>query len=500
MARRASSAGAPPLRDYSIQEDWIARTGGGVLSASAFSRSKQKGKKGKGKKKASTPQRHDQQQRDEMNEEEPEEKEQETDLSSVRSAKAAETAPGSASSQPSSRRPSLPGFSSMDDGGGAASGAAATASPGVTAPRASSTRRVSAEFGDISSSARPAAASSFGGVSHGDGTAFTVSSSMKPENAMASVMGVLGPDAAPRVFIYLLQEHMAEHVQLVFSPMFGGSAETAATPAVHSGRQSGGANRGFTAGISVVWSHAIIGDQQLNFSFGMGRADPATNPWCRMSYGFWEPGGMKCAAFMMLENLSDEDSDQSTDEILRAASRAVIAFDPAVVAKTDAHRTGGWDSLEPGDVWGGGTVLFVDKVALPMVEVAIGLMKVIIDNEELDNMAMAIKRVRRWAVLEKGGSSNTVFQKEFFRRVFLWAHGAGQNLEGCLDITMETIGCTDYEALACPYLKPGARKGPDVDSCDEVPETLAPANSMLSDGDDGSDGDAEGVAMEEVST
>ncbi|CAN0320480.1 unnamed protein product [Ectocarpus sp. 6 AP-2014] len=366
---------------------------------------------------------------------------------------------------------------------------------------------------------------------------------MKPENAMASVMGVLGPDEARRVFRYLLQEHMAEHVQLVFSPMFGGSAETAVTPAVHSGRQSGGANRGFTAGISVVWSHAIIGDQQLNFSFGMGRADPATNPWCRMSYGFWEPGGMKCAAFMktfrpalqsaratwhkavrlavmidilsVLESLSDEDSDQSTDEVLRAASRAVIAFDPAVVAKTDdmrilvgaildlplqAHRTGGWDSLEPDDVWGGGTVLFVDKVALPMVEVAIGLMKVIIDNEELDNMAMAIKRVRRWAVLEKGGSSNTVFQKEFFRRVFLWAHGAGQNLEGCLDITMETIGCTDYEALACPYLKPGARKGPDVDSCDEVPETLAPANSMLSDGDDGSDGDAEGVAMEEVST
>ncbi|CBJ34127.1 hypothetical protein Esi_1069_0001 [Ectocarpus siliculosus] len=95
---------------------------------------------------------------------------------------------------------------------------------------------------------------------------------------------------------------MAEHVQLVFSPMFGGSAETAATPAVHSGRQSGGANRGFTAGISVVWSHAIIGDQQLNFSFGMGRADPATNPWCRMSDGFWEPGWMKCAAFMMLES------------------------------------------------------------------------------------------------------------------------------------------------------------------------------------------------------
>lgn len=80
--------------------------------------------------------------------------------------------------------------------------------------------------------------------------------------------------------------------------MFGGSAETAATPAVHSGRQSGGSNRGFTAGISVVWSHAIIGDQQLNYSLGMGRADPATNPWCRMSYGFWEPGGMKCAAFM----------------------------------------------------------------------------------------------------------------------------------------------------------------------------------------------------------
>ena len=52
------------------------------------------------------------------------------------------------------------------------------------------------------------------------------------------------------------------------------------------------------------------------------------------------------------------------------------------------------------------------QVALPMVEVAIGLMKVIIDDEELDNMAMAIKRVRRWAVLEKGGSSNTVFQKE----------------------------------------------------------------------------------------
>ncbi|CAN0412159.1 unnamed protein product [Ectocarpus sp. 12 AP-2014] len=299
MARRASSAGAPPLRDYGIQEDWIARTGGGVLSASAFSRSKQKGKKGKGKKKASMPQRHDQQQRDEQNEEEPEEEEQEADLSSVRSAKAADTASGSASSQPSSRLPSLPGFSSMDDGGGAAGGAAATASPGVTPPRASSTRRVSAEFGDISSSARPAAASSFGGVSHGDGTAFTVSSSMKPENAMASVMGVLGPDAAPRVFIYLLQEHMADHVmQLVFSPMFGGSAGTAATPAVHSGRQSGGANRGFTAGISVVWSHAIIGDQQLNFSFGMGRADPATNVWCRMSYGFWEPGGMKPLAFM----------------------------------------------------------------------------------------------------------------------------------------------------------------------------------------------------------
>lgn len=61
MARRASIAGPPPLREYSIQEDWIARTGGGVLSASAFSRSKQKGKKGK-KKKASTPQ----QQRDEV--------------------------------------------------------------------------------------------------------------------------------------------------------------------------------------------------------------------------------------------------------------------------------------------------------------------------------------------------------------------------------------------------------------------------------------------------
>ncbi|CAM9921414.1 unnamed protein product [Ectocarpus fasciculatus] len=165
-----------------------------------------------------------------------------------------------------------------------------------------------------------------------------------------------------------------------------------------------------------------------------------------------------------------------------------------------AHRTGGWDSLEPDDKWGGGAVLFVDKVALPMVEVAIGLMKVMIDDEELDNMSMAIKRVRRWAVLEKGGSSNNVFQKEFFRRMFLWAHGDGQNLEGCFEITMETIGSADYEALACPYLKPGAREGPDDDSCDEVPETLAPANSMLSDGDNGSDVGSDGVAMEEVST
>lgn len=52
------------------------------------------------------------------------------------------------------------------------------------------------------------------------------------------------------------------------------------------------------------------------------------------------------------------------------------------------------------------------QVALPMVEVAIQLMKVMPDDEELDNMSMAIKRVRRWAVLEKGGSSNTMFQKE----------------------------------------------------------------------------------------
>lgn len=27
-----------------------------------------------------------------------------------------------------------------------------------------------------------------------------------------------------------------------------------------------------------------------------------------------------------------------------------------------AHRTGGWESLELDDIWGGGAVLFVDKV------------------------------------------------------------------------------------------------------------------------------------------
>ncbi|CAM9971719.1 unnamed protein product [Ectocarpus fasciculatus] len=88
-----------------------------------------------------------------------------------------------------------------------------------------------------------------------------------------------------------------------------------------------------------------------------------------------------------------------------------------------SHRSGGWSSLEPDDIWGG-SVLFVDKVALPMAEVAIQLMKVTPDEDEaLDNMTMAIKRVRRWAVLEKGGSSNSVFQKEFFGRVIVWAHG-----------------------------------------------------------------------------
>ncbi|CAM9971787.1 unnamed protein product [Ectocarpus fasciculatus] len=66
---------------------------------------------------------------------------------------------------------------------------------------------------------------------------------MNPEQAMANVTAVLGKDAAPGVFVYMLQEHMAEHVQLVFSPLFGGSASSTATPAVQSGRQSGGAPR-----------------------------------------------------------------------------------------------------------------------------------------------------------------------------------------------------------------------------------------------------------------
>lgn len=92
-------------------------------------------------------------------------------------------------------------------------------------------------------------------------------------------------------------------IKLVFSPLFGGgvsspSAGGAVVGTSGLGRKAGGAMRGFCAAISVVWSYAIIGAAQLDYSTGHNQANPSTNVWVRMSYGFWESKNLAVPVFM----------------------------------------------------------------------------------------------------------------------------------------------------------------------------------------------------------
>ncbi|CAN0398988.1 unnamed protein product, partial [Ectocarpus sp. 8 AP-2014] len=53
------------------------------------------------------------------------------------------------------------------------------------------------------------------------------------------------------------------------------------------------------------------------------------------------------------------------------------------------------------------------QVALPLIELAIQQMKVLPDDDDTtDAFSKARSRVNRWAILEKGGSTNQVFQKD----------------------------------------------------------------------------------------
>ncbi|CAN0174363.1 unnamed protein product [Ectocarpus sp. 6 AP-2014] len=53
------------------------------------------------------------------------------------------------------------------------------------------------------------------------------------------------------------------------------------------------------------------------------------------------------------------------------------------------------------------------EVALPLLELAIQQMKVLPDDgDTTDAFSKARSRVNRWAILERGGSPNQVFQKE----------------------------------------------------------------------------------------
>ncbi|CAM9573606.1 unnamed protein product, partial [Ectocarpus sp. 13 AM-2016] len=69
----------------------------------------------------------------------------------------------------------------------------------------------------------------------------------------------------------------------------------------------------------------------------------------------------------------------------------------------------------------------------------------------------------------------------FFRHVFEWATADNQTVKSCLDITKHTLKKTNLAEFACPYLY---REDDNDDTCDEVPETLAPDNQMLSGGED----------------
>ncbi|CAN0309375.1 unnamed protein product [Ectocarpus sp. 6 AP-2014] len=53
------------------------------------------------------------------------------------------------------------------------------------------------------------------------------------------------------------------------------------------------------------------------------------------------------------------------------------------------------------------------EVALPLLELAIQQMKVLPDDgDTTDAFSKARSRVNRWAILERGGSPNQVFQKD----------------------------------------------------------------------------------------
>ena len=50
---------------------------------------------------------------------------------------------------------------------------------------------------------------------------------------------------------------------------------------------------------------------------------------------------------------------------------------------------------------------------MPLLELAIQQMKVLSDDDDTtDAFSKARSRVNRWAILERGGSPNQVFQKE----------------------------------------------------------------------------------------